>query len=242
VVNFAAESHVDRSIETPRLFLNSNLLGVNVLLDAVRKYPCRFHQISTDEVYGDTPLTSTLKFKETDALRPSSPYAASKAAADLLVCSYIKTFKIQASISRSTNNFGPFQHLEKLIPTIVFHTLNSTQVPVYGNGENVRDWIYVLDHCKAVDKIIRSPNAIGQIYNVSADTPIKNMHLIRRIQELLGQIPPLFTFVPDRKGHDLRYAVDCEKIKTELGWQAETDFDEGLQTTVDWFVKKLALS
>lgn len=237
VVNFAAESHVDRSIENPSVFLKTNVLGVQVLMDACLKYGVsRFHQVSTDEVYGDLPLDKPdMRFTENSSLNPSSPYSASKAAADLLVLSYYKTYGLSVSISRSSNNFGPYQFPEKLIPLMIKNALENKPLPVYGDGKNIRDWIYVTDHCKAIDLIIHS-GRVGEIYNVGANNEMSNINLVKLICKELDKPECLISYVEDRKGHDRRYAVDSSKLKSELGWKAETDFLFGFKNTVDWYV------
>lgn len=237
VINFAAESHVDRSIRTPDVFLKTNVLGVGVLMDACLKYGVlRYHQISTDEVYGDLPLDNPdLRFTENSPLHPSSPYSASKASADLLVLSYIKTYGLNASISRSSNNYGPYQFPEKLIPLMIINALNDKPLPVYGDGKNVRDWIYVTDHCEAIDLIVHRGKS-GEIYNIGANNEMSNINLVKLICKELNKPESLIRYVEDRKGHDRRYAVDSSKLKKELGWEAKTDFLSGLKNTVDWYV------
>ncbi|MCM1131344.1 MAG: dTDP-glucose 4,6-dehydratase [Roseburia sp.] len=240
VINFAAETHVDRSIENPSLFLETNVLGTQILLEACRKYGIkRFHQISTDEVYGDLPLNQpNLQFTEEAPLRPSSPYSASKAAADLLVLSYFRTYGIYSTISRSSNNYGPFQFPEKLIPlTIEKASLNET-IPVYGTGTNIRDWLYVYDHCKAIDLIVRK-GKVGAIYNVGGNNDKANLEVVKFILKELGKPENLITFVKDRKGHDLRYSLNCSKIKKELGWEPIWKFDIGLKKTIHWNLENL---
>ena len=236
VINFAAESHVDRSIDNPSIFLETNVLGTQVLMDASLKYNVkRFHQVSTDEVYGDLPLDRPdLLFTELSALKPSSPYSASKASADLLVLSYHKTFKLNCTISRCSNNYGAFQHTEKLIPLTIKKALNNENITVYGDGKNVRDWIYVLDHCKAIDLIVRNGKN-GNVYNVGANHEINNLDLVKYILNRLGKDESLITFVKDRPGHDLRYAIDSTKIKEELGWQPESSFLENINKTIKWY-------
>lgn len=229
VVNFAAESHVDRSIETPELFIHSNVLGVSVLMDACLRFGVdRFHQISTDEVYGDLPLDSTCAFEEEDALHPSSPYAASKASADLLVQAYGRTYGLPFSISRCSNNYGRFQHREKLIPKVADYAHHGFPVPVYGNGENRRDWIHVEDHCMAIDYILHKGKET-QIYNVSAHEEIDNLTLIHKILAILGKSDDLITFVNDRPGHDRRYAMNTTRLE-QLGWKATRNLDDFLNT------------
>lgn len=222
LVNFAAESHVDRSIEDPGLFIRTNVYGTGVLLDACIEHGIgRFHQISTDEVYGDLPLDRNDEaFTESSPLKPSSPYSASKAGADLLVLSYIRTYGMNATISRSSNNYGPGQNREKLIPKTVWNALHGIKIPVYGDGLNVRDWIHTDDHARAVDLIIRDGKS-GEIYNIGAENEIRNIDLIRKILSILGRPEDLISFVPDRKGHDRRYAINPEKIRKELGFRAE---------------------
>lgn len=235
VVNFAAESHVDRSITSPEAFLHSNILGVSVLLDACRKYGIgRFHQISTDEVYGDLPLYEGEPFAEDAPLRASSPYAASKASADLLVLSYHRTFGVPVTISRCTNNYGEYQYPEKLIPLMLTRAAKDQPLPVYGNGTNIRDWLYVEDHCGAVDLILQKGKA-GEIYNISGDYPLCNLELVRTICRILGKPESLITFVPDRLGHDLRYAVTSDKIR-KLGWKPDIPFAEGIRRTVAFYI------
>lgn len=236
-VNFAAESHVDRSISDPQIFLTTNVIGTQVLLDASLNYGVkRFHQISTDEVYGDLPTDSGAAFSEVSPLRASSPYSASKAAADLLVMAYCRTYGANVSISRSSNNYGAYQLPEKLIPLTIQRALAGESIPVYGDGLNVRDWLHVKDHCRAVDLILRRGRA-GAIYNVGGGNELANIQIVRRVLSLLGCSESLITYVTDRKGHDRRYAVDCSKIRGELGWTPQTDFDAGLEKTVRWYVK-----
>ena len=237
VVNFAAESHVDRSIETPELFLQTNVLGTQVLMDACRRHGVeRFHQVSTDEVYGDLPLDRPdLFFTETTPLHASSPYSASKAGADLLVQAYHRTYGLRATISRCSNNYGPYHFPEKLIPLMIANALNDKPLPVYGKGENVRDWLYVTDHCRAIDLIIHK-GRVGEIYNVGGHNEMRNIDIVRLICQKLGKSEELITFVTDRKGHDLRYAIDPTKIGTELGWQPETRFADGLDKTINWYL------
>jgi dTDP-glucose 4,6-dehydratase len=237
VVHFAAESHVDRSLAEPDLFLKTNILGTGVMLDAVNHFGTkRFHQISTDEVYGDLPLErKDLLFSENSPLKPSSPYSVSKTSADLLVLSYFRTFGTPVTISRCSNNYGPYQFPEKLIPLMITNAKNDRPLPVYGDGLNVRDWIYVDDHCKAVDRILRN-GTCGEIYNVGGNCEISNIDLVRMILKILGKPESLITFVPDRKGHDRRYAICSEKLRKELGWIPETAFSEGLQKTITWYL------
>jgi dTDP-glucose 4,6-dehydratase len=237
VVNFAAESHVDRSIADPGIFLVTNVIGVQVLMDACRKYGIsRFHQVSTDEVYGDLPLERPdLFFTEETPLNTSSPYAASKAAADLLALAYYRTYKLPVTISRCSNNYGPWHFPEKLIPLMIVNALHDKVLPVYGKGENVRDWLYVEDHCRAIDMIIRK-GRIGEIYNVGGHNEMRNIDIVKIIVKALGKSEELITFVADRAGHDLRYAIDPAKIRKELGWQPETSFAEGIQKTIRWYL------
>ena len=237
VVNFAAESHVDRSIDDPGLFLKTNITGTQVLMDACRKYGLRrFHQISTDEVYGDLPSDRPdLFFTENTPLHPSSPYSASKAGADLLVLSYYRTYGLPVTISRCSNNYGPYQFPEKLIPLMIIHALNDQPLPVYGQGINVRDWLYVEDHCKAIDLIIHN-GRIGELYNIGGHNEMRNIDIVRSICRKLGKPESLITYVADRKGHDLRYAIDPSKINAELGWQPETRFEDGIGKTIQWYL------
>jgi dTDP-glucose 4,6-dehydratase len=236
VVNFAAESHVDRSIENPELFLQTNIIGTSVLLDACRKYGAkRFHQVSTDEVYGDLPLDRPdLFFTEETPLHTSSPYSASKASADLLVQSYCRTFGVPATISRCSNNYGPYHFPEKLIPLMIINALGNKPLPVYGTGENVRDWLYVEDHCSAIDLIIHH-GRIGEVYNIGGHNERTNLQVVKTILHSLGKTEDLICFVADRKGHDRRYAIDPEKIKRELGWKPTTCFDDGIKQTIQWY-------
>ena len=237
VVNFAAESHVDRSIEDPEVFLRTNILGTAVLMDACREHgTARFHQVSTDEVYGDLPLDRPdLLFTEDTPLRTSSPYSSSKAAADLLALSYHRTYGLPVTISRCSNNYGPYQYREKLIPLMIANALQDTPLPVYGKGLNVRDWLYVEDHCKAIDLILRKGRA-GEVYNVGGHNEMRNIDIVRLICRELGKPESLITFVEDRKGHDLRYAIDPGKIHRELGWLPETDFEAGIRRTIRWYL------
>lgn len=229
VVNFAAESHVDRSINNPELFIHSNVLGVSVLMDACLRFGVnRFHQVSTDEVYGDLSLSSTDAFKEEAALHPSSPYAASKASADLLVLSYARTYGLPITISRCSNNYGRFQHREKLIPKVIDCACRDISIPVYGRGDNRRDWIHVDDHCTAIDYILHKGKE-KHIYNVSAHEEINNLELIRKILAILGKSDDLITFVNDRPGHDRRYAMDTSRLE-KLGWKATRNLDDFLNT------------
>ena len=237
VVNFAAESHVDRSIEDPEVFLRTNILGTASLMDACRKYGVeRFHQVSTDEVYGDLPLDRPdLLFTEETPLHTSSPYSSSKAAADLLALSYHRTYGLPVTVSRCSNNYGPYQFLEKLIPLMISSALRDQPLPVYGQGRNVRDWLYVEDHCKAIDLILRQGRT-GEVYNVGGHNEMRNIDIVRLICRELGKPESLITYVEDRKGHDLRYAVDPEKIRRELGWAPETAFQDGIKQTIRWYL------
>jgi len=238
VVNFAAESHVDRSIENPGLFLTTNILGTQVLADASLKYNVkRYHQISTDEVYGDLPLDKPeLMFTEVTPIRTSSPYSASKASADLLCQAYFRTFGLPVTISRCSNNYGPYHFPEKLIPLMIINALAEKPLPVYGKGENVRDWLYVEDHCKAVDLIIHN-GKVGEVYNIGGHNEKTNIQIVKIIIEKLGKSEDLITYVADRKGHDLRYAIDPAKITRELGWVPETRFEEGIEKTIKWYLE-----
>lgn len=237
VVNFAAESHVDRSILDPGLFLRTNVLGTGVLMDACCKYGItRFHQVSTDEVYGDLPLDRPeLYFTESTPLHTSSPYSASKASADLLVLAYYRTFHLPISISRCSNNYGPYQFPEKLIPLMIANALEDKPLPVYGKGENVRDWLYVEDHCAAIDLIVRRGRE-GEIYNIGGHNERTNLLVVKTILNELGKPKSLIHFVTDRPGHDLRYAIDPEKIHAELGWLPATPFEQGIHKTVQWYL------
>ena len=237
VVNFAAESHVDRSIEDPEIFLKTNILGTNVLLDACKKYGIkRYHQVSTDEVYGDLPLDRPdLFFTEETPIHTSSPYSASKASADLLVQAYYRTFKIPVTISRCSNNYGPYHFPEKLIPLMIANALSDKQLPVYGKGENVRDWLYVEDHCRAIDMIIHN-GRVGEVYNIGGHNERTNLEVVKTIIRELGKSEDLIKYVTDRPGHDMRYAIDPTKIKNELGWEPLTLFDEGIKKTIKWYL------
>ena len=237
VVNFAAESHVDRSIEDPGIFLQTNIMGTQVMMDASRKYGVkRYHQVSTDEVYGDLPLDRPdLFFTEDTPLKTSSPYSSSKAGADLLVNAYHRTFGLPTTISRCSNNYGPYQFPEKLIPLMIANALADKPLPVYGEGLNVRDWLYVEDHCKAIDLIIRR-GKVGEVYNIGGHNEMKNIDIVKIICEALGKPESLITHVNDRKGYDLRYAIDPAKIHGELGWLPETMFKDGIQKTIQWYL------
>ena len=237
VVNFAAETHVDRSIDDPGVFLQTNVLGTAVLMDAARDLGvARFHQVGTDEVYGDLPLDRPdLFFTETTPLHTSSPYSASKAGADLLAMAYHRTYGLPVTISRCSNNYGPYQFPEKLIPLMIANCLNDKPLPVYGTGMNVRDWLYVEDHCRAIDLILHN-GRIGQVYNVGGHNEMHNIDIVRLICRELGKPESLITYVTDRKGHDMRYAIDPAKIHTELGWLPETAFADGIKKTIRWYL------
>ena len=237
VVNFAAESHVDRSILEPELFLKTNVIGTGVLMDACRKYGIkRYHQVSTDEVYGDLPLDRPdLFFTETTPLHTSSPYSASKASADLLVLAYHRTYGLPVTISRCSNNYGPYHFPEKLIPLMIINALHDKALPVYGDGANVRDWLYVEDHCSAIDLIIRQGRE-GEVYNVGGHNEKSNLDVVKIILKALGKSEDLITFVKDRPGHDRRYAIDPTKIHNELGWLPQTKFEDGIAKTIAWYL------
>lgn len=237
VVNFAAESHVDRSIENPAVFLETNIMGTQVLLDACRIFGVkRFHQVSTDEVYGDLPLDRPeLFFTEDSPIRASSPYSASKASADLLCLAYFRTYGLPITISRCSNNYGPYQFPEKLIPLMITNCEADKPLPVYGKGLNVRDWLYVEDHCAAIDLILQSGKE-GQVYNIGGHNEMRNIDIVKRIVRALGKSEELITYVPDRKGHDLRYAIDPSFIHKELGWLPETKFENGIVKTIQWYM------
>ena len=238
VVNFAAESHVDRSIENPSIFLQTNIIGTSVLMDACRKYGIgRYHQVSTDEVYGDLPLDRPdLFFTETTPIHTSSPYSSSKAGADLLVQAYHRTYGLPVTISRCSNNYGPYHFPEKLIPLMIANCLNDKPLPVYGQGLNVRDWLYVEDHCKAVDLIMQR-GRIGAVYNIGGNNEKRNIDIVRLICRELGKPESLITYVQDRKGHDLRYAIDASLIRDELGWVPQTAFKDGIRSTINWYLE-----
>ena len=239
VINFAAESHVDRSILDPGVFLNTNIIGTAVMMDACRKYGVhRFHQVSTDEVYGDLPLDRPdLLFTEDTPLHTSSPYSSSKASADLLTLAYYRTYGLPVSISRCSNNYGPYQFPEKLIPLMIMNALDDKRLPVYGDGLNVRDWLYVEDHCKAIDLIIHE-GAVGEVYNVGGHNEMKNIDIVKLILKTLGKPEELITYVRDRQGHDRRYAIDPTKIHNDLGWLPETDFETGIKRTIQWYLDR----
>ena len=237
VVNFAAESHVDRSIEDPQIFLITNIIGTQVLMDACRSHGnIRYHQVSTDEVYGDLPLDRPdLMFTEETPIHTSSPYSASKASADLLVLAYFRTYGLPVTISRCSNNYGPYHFPEKLIPLMITRALADQSLPVYGDGKNVRDWLYVEDHCKAIDMILKK-GKIGDVYNVGGHNEMANIDIVKLILKKLDKPESLITYVKDRKGHDRRYAIDPTKIGNELGWAPETKFADGIVKTVDWYL------
>lgn len=243
VINFAAESHVDNSIKNPNIFAETNILGTMNLLNAakymrdVENHPLvRYHQVSTDEVYGDLPLDRPdLKFTEETPIHTSSPYSASKASADLEVLAYARTFKLPITISRCSNNYGPYQFPEKLIPLMVSKALNNESLPVYGTGENVRDWIHVHDHNVGVDMIVRHGKE-GEIYNLGGHSERTNIEMVKTILKQLGKPESLITFVQDRAGHDRRYAIDSTKAERELGWNRSYTFDEGIKETINWYV------
>lgn len=238
VVNFAAETHVDRSIDGPDVFLQTNLFGTSTLLEACREFGVgRYHQVSTDEVYGDLPLDKPdLFFTENTPLHTSSPYSASKAGADLMVQAYHKTFGVQATISRCSNNYGPYQFPEKLIPLMVLNALQDKPLPVYGEGINIRDWLYVTDHCRAIELILQRGKP-GEIYNVGGHNERRNIDVVKLVCKELGKPESLITYVADRKGHDRRYAIDPEKIHNELGWLPETKFEDGMKRTIRWYAE-----
>lgn len=237
VVNFAAESHVDRSIEDPTIFLQTNVIGTQVLLDASREYGIkRYHQVSTDEVYGDLPLDRPdLLFTEQTPIRTSSPYSASKASADLLCNAYQRTYGMPITISRCSNNYGPYQFPEKLIPLMIFNALADKPLPIYGEGLNVRDWLYVEDHCIAIDLILEN-GKVGQVYNIGGHNEMKNLDIVKKILSIVGKPESLITYVTDRKGHDMRYAIDPTFIYNELGWSPATKFERGIKMTVEWYL------
>ncbi len=237
VVNFAAESHVDRSIENPEVFLRTNIEGTAALMDACRKYGIqRYHQVSTDEVYGDLPLDRPdLFFTEETPIHTSSPYSSSKAGADLLVLAYHRTYGLPVTISRCSNNYGPYHFPEKLIPLTIINALHDKSLPVYGEGINVRDWLYVEDHCRAIDLIVRK-GTVGEVYNVGGHNEMRNIDIVKLICKALDKPESLITYVTDRKGHDMRYAIDPTKIHNELGWLPETKFEDGLKKTIQWYL------
>lgn len=236
VVHFAAESHVDRSITGPAVFIKTNVMGTQVLLDACVKYNKRFHYVSTDEIFGALPLVGGKKFDENTNYAPSSPYSASKAASDHLVRAYVKTYGLGATITNSSNNYGAFQYKEKFIPTIIKNALENRKIPVYGNGKNIRDWINVIDHCRAIDLVLHKGKR-GETFLVGGNYEISNIDLVKKILQIMNKPESLINFVPDRLGHDLRYAVSSKKIERELGWKREVKFEDGLRDMVMWYVK-----
>lgn len=239
VINFAAESHVDRSIKNGKIFLETNVIGTKNLMDMSLKYNLkRYHQISTDEVYGDLEVNDAKSFSEEDILKPSSPYSVSKASADMLVMSYFRTFNLPVTISRCSNSYGPYQYPEKFIPVIITKAIKNEKIPVYGKGENIRDWIHVYDHSISIDKIIRE-GRIGEIYNVSSRNEIKNLDLAKKILDILDKDYSLITFVEDRLGHDIKYSVNNEKIRNELSFECSVEFSKGLENTVNWYLDNL---
>ena len=237
VINFAAESHVDRSIKNPEIFLKTNIIGTATLMDACREYGVtRYHQVSTDEVYGDLPLDRPdLFFTEETPIHTSSPYSSSKASADLLVLAYYRTFGLPVTISRCSNNYGSYHFPEKLIPLMIVNALNNKPLPVYGKGENIRDWLYVEDHCKAIDLIIHN-GRLGEVYNIGGHNEMANIDIVKIICKELNKSEDLITYVADRKGHDMRYAIDPTKIYNELGWLPETKFEDGIKKTIQWYL------
>lgn len=237
VVNFAAESHVDRSVEDPGIFIKTNIIGTQVLLDAAKEYKVeRYHQVSTDEVYGDLPLDKPdLFFTEKTPLNPSSPYSASKTSADLLVHAYERTYGLPTTISRCSNNYGPYHFPEKLIPLMISKALNNEPLPVYGDGLNVRDWLHVYDHCTAIDLILHK-GKIGEVYNVGGHNERTNLEVVKTILKELGKSESLINYVKDRPGHDLRYAIDPTKLKSELGWTPVYNFESGIKDTIQWYL------
>ena len=237
IVNFAAESHVDRSITDPEIFVRTNVVGTTTLLDACRKYGIkRYHQVSTDEVYGDLPLDRPdLFFTEEPPLHTSSPYSSAKASADLFVMAYHRTYGLPVTISRCSNNYGPYHFPEKLIPLVISRALNDEEIPVYGKGENVRDWLYVTDHCSAIDLVVRKGRE-GEVYNIGGHNERTNLDVVKTILKALNKPESLIKYVTDRPGHDLRYAMDPTKIETELGWKPEYTFDTGIPVTIQWYL------
>ena len=237
VINFAGESHVDKSIEDPAVFLTSNMIGTQVLMDASRKFQVkRYHQVPTDEVYGDLPIDRPdLLFTETSVIQASNPYAASKAVADLLAQSYFRTYRFPVTISRCANNYGPYQHLEKLIPAMIIRAQNNEKLPIYGNGANIRDWLHVYDHCTALDQIL-DRGEIGEVYNIGGNNEKTNLYVVNRILKELGKPDTLIEFVEDRPGHDLRYAIDSTKMKKSLSWEPTIRFEDGIVDTIRWYL------
>ena len=237
IINFAAESHVDNSIKNPGIFIQTNIAGTQVLMDAARKYGnIRYHQVSTDEVYGDLPLDRPeLKFTEQTPIHTSSPYSSSKAGADLLVLAYHRTFGLPVTITRCSNNYGPYQFPEKLIPVVISKALKNELIPVYGKGENVRDWIHVFDHNVGVDLVVRN-GKIGEVYNLGGHSERTNLEIVKIILKQMNKPETLITYVSDRPGHDLRYAIDSTKLQRELGWEPSLQFEEGIEKTVRWYL------
>ena len=237
VVNFAAESHVDRSIKDPEVFLRTNIIGTEVLMDACLKYGVeRYHQVSTDEVYGDLPLDRPdLFFTEETPLHTSSPYSSSKASADLLVNAYHRTYGLKTTISRCSNNYGPYQFPEKMIPLMINNARHDKSLPVYGDGLNVRDWLHVYDHCSGIDLVMRK-GAVGEVYNIGGHNERHNIEVVKTILKTLDKPESLITYVSDRKGHDLRYAIDPTKIETKLGWKPKYNFESGIKETIEWYM------
>ena len=234
VINFAAESHVDNSIKDPEIFLRTNIIGTEVLMDACLKYNVsRYHQVSTDEVYG--ALGEDGYFTEKSPIQPSSPYSASKASSDLIAFAYHTTYKMNVNVTNCSNNYGPYQHNEKLIPHMIKLAMNNEKLPVYGTGKNIRDWLYVEDHCKAIDMVFHKGIA-GERYNIGGHNEKRNIDIVKLILKRLGKSEDLIQYVEDRKGHDYRYAIDPSKIKAELGWEPETKFEDGIVKTIDWYI------
>ena len=238
VINFAAESHVDNSISSPREFLMSNYMGVFNILELVRKYDKRFHQVSTDEVYGSLPLDSSDRFDERSCYKPRNPYSSTKAAADFLIRSYVNTYGIKATISNCSNNFGPNQHPEKLIPKTILNVISNKKIPIYGDGKQVRDWIYVEDHCVALDLILHN-GRIGETYLVSSENEVSNIDVVNKILNILDTPDKLIEHVSDRPGHDERYSLSPEKIRKDLGWYPKHNFDEALKDTIRHYTKNI---
>mgnify|MGYP004473423851 CR=1 FL=1 len=244
VVHYAAESHNDNSLKDPFPFVQTNIIGTYTLLEACRKYNVRYHHVSTDEVYGDLPLREDLpghgegegeKFTAETPYNPSSPYSSTKAGSDLLVKAWVRSFGLQATISNCSNNYGPYQHNEKLIPHMIKLAMNNEKLPVYGTGKNIRDWLYVEDHCKAIDMVFHKGVA-GERYNIGGHNEKRNIDIVKLILKRLGKSEDLIQYVEDRKGHDYRYAIDPSKIKAELGWEPETKFEDGIVKTIDWYI------
>jgi len=233
IVNFAAMTHVDRSIANPKLFFDNNAYGTFNLLEASRNSRAKFVQVSTDEIYGDIVDGS---FKEGNTLRPSNPYSASKAAADMFVLSYFRTYGLDAIITRCTNNFGPYQHPEKFIPKTIIKVCLNLKVPIYGSGKNIRDWIYMLDHCEGLDIVLQSGDP-GEIYNISGGNELENLEVVKKVLKHMEKDESLIEFVEDRPGHDVRYSLDPSKIRNDLGWKPRHSFDEALKLTVEWYLK-----